>query len=155
MQRSLSTNFVQLANEGHGEHRASREAGDGAHCGRDGRKFYQNPVGGEVVARRAGSIHTRLSEKFCRSILFFFTGARCSNQAEKNYVRGAGCFSFPRLFVRVHTKSQAWLLFVRKYLTNEKNTKRGRNREKTFGINWQKTQENKSREKNIYIYRQM
>ena len=28
--RILSTNFVELANESHGEHRASREAGDGA-----------------------------------------------------------------------------------------------------------------------------
>ena len=32
---SLSTNFVELANEGHGEHQASHEAGDGAHCGRE------------------------------------------------------------------------------------------------------------------------
>ena len=31
--RSLSTNIVELANESRGEHRASREAGDGAHCG--------------------------------------------------------------------------------------------------------------------------
>ena len=33
--RGLSTNTVELANDGHGEHRASREAGDGAHCGRE------------------------------------------------------------------------------------------------------------------------
>ena len=32
---SLSTNTVELANDGHGEHRASREAGDGADCGRE------------------------------------------------------------------------------------------------------------------------
>ena len=32
---SLSTNTVELANEAHGEHRASREAGDGADCGRE------------------------------------------------------------------------------------------------------------------------
>ena len=32
---SLSTNTVELANDGHGEHRASREAGGGADCGRE------------------------------------------------------------------------------------------------------------------------
>ena len=29
---SLSTNTVELVNDGHGEHRASREVGDGADC---------------------------------------------------------------------------------------------------------------------------
>ena len=33
--RILSTNIVELANEGHGEHRASRETGDGAHAERE------------------------------------------------------------------------------------------------------------------------
>ena len=32
---SLSTNTVELANDGLGEHRTSREAGDGADCGRE------------------------------------------------------------------------------------------------------------------------
>ena len=32
---SLSNNTVELANDGHGEHRTSREAGDGANCGRE------------------------------------------------------------------------------------------------------------------------
>ena len=32
---SLSTYTVELANDGHGEHRASRDAGDGAHCSRE------------------------------------------------------------------------------------------------------------------------
>ena len=32
---SLSTDTVELANDGHGEHRALREAGDGADCGRE------------------------------------------------------------------------------------------------------------------------
>ena len=44
---SLSTNIVELANEGRDEHRASREAGDGAHCGREGRKLYPD----RMVAR--------------------------------------------------------------------------------------------------------
>ena len=34
-QGSLSISFVELANEGHGENRASRQAGDGADCGRE------------------------------------------------------------------------------------------------------------------------
>ena len=33
--RSLSTDIVALADDRHGEHRASREAGDGAHRGRE------------------------------------------------------------------------------------------------------------------------
>ena len=32
---SLSTDTVELANDGHGKHSASREAGDGADCGRE------------------------------------------------------------------------------------------------------------------------
>ena len=52
--RILSTNFVELANEGHGEHRASREAGDGAHCDREGEKLYPDRIGCDMVARWAG-----------------------------------------------------------------------------------------------------
>ena len=52
----MSTNFVELVNEGHGEHRASREAGDGAHCGREGGKLYPDRTSGEVVARGAGGL---------------------------------------------------------------------------------------------------
>ena len=54
--RSLGTSIVELANEGRGEHRASREAGDGAHCGREGRKPYPGRTGGELVARGAGGV---------------------------------------------------------------------------------------------------
>ena len=32
---SLGNDIVELANDGHGERRASREAGDGAHYGRE------------------------------------------------------------------------------------------------------------------------
>ena len=53
---SLSTKFVELANEGHGEHRASREAGDGAHFGREGGKLIPDRLGCEMVARRAGGV---------------------------------------------------------------------------------------------------
>ena len=55
--RSLSTDLVELAaNEGHGEHQASREAGDGAHCGREGGKLYPDRIDGEVVARGAAGV---------------------------------------------------------------------------------------------------
>ena len=54
--RSFSTNFVELANEGQDEHRAYREAGNGAHCGREGGKFYPDRIGGEVVTRGAGGV---------------------------------------------------------------------------------------------------
>ena len=52
--RSLSINIVELENERHGEHRASREARDGSHCGRKGGKLYPDRIGGEVVAREVG-----------------------------------------------------------------------------------------------------
>ena len=54
--RIPSTNFAELANEGHGEHRASREAGDGAHCGREGGKLYPDPIDCEMVARGADGV---------------------------------------------------------------------------------------------------
>ena len=54
--RSLSTTIVELANEGCGEHRASRGAGDGAHCGREGGKLYQDRIGSTVVVKRAGGV---------------------------------------------------------------------------------------------------
>ena len=49
----LSTNFVELANEGHGEHRASREAGDGAHSGREEGKPYPDRVGCERGSQKS------------------------------------------------------------------------------------------------------
>ena len=52
----MSDNIVELANEGHGEHRASREAADGAHRGREWGKLYQDRICGEVVARGAGGV---------------------------------------------------------------------------------------------------
>ena len=54
MLRRLSTNIVELANEGHGE--ASREAGDKVHCGKDGVKLYPDRISGDVVARGVGGI---------------------------------------------------------------------------------------------------
>ena len=56
--RSLSTHIVELANESHGEHRDSREAGNGAHWGREGGKLALSGPNrrGEVVARGAGSV---------------------------------------------------------------------------------------------------
>ena len=65
--RSLSTNVVELANDGHCEHRASRETGDGAHCGR-ARKvqaLYPGPHRWRGSRERGGR-RTRLREKlFC------------------------------------------------------------------------------------------
>ena len=51
-----STNFVELANKDHGKHRALCEAGDGAHCGREGGKLYPDRIGCERVAKRAGGV---------------------------------------------------------------------------------------------------
>ena len=57
------------ANEGRSEHRASREAGDGAHCGREGRKASPGPNrwrGG----RQTGGWRARLTETLCCSLCF-------------------------------------------------------------------------------------
>ena len=37
-------------NDGHGGHRAKRDAGNEAHCGREYGKLYPEQIGGEVVA---------------------------------------------------------------------------------------------------------
>ena len=50
---SRSTNTVELANDAHGEHRASPEGGDGADCGKELGKLYPDRIGGEVVVRGA------------------------------------------------------------------------------------------------------
>ena len=54
--QSVSTNIFELANKGHGEHQASREAGDGAHCDREGGKLCPDRIGGEVIAREADGV---------------------------------------------------------------------------------------------------
>ena len=54
--QSEYANTVELASDGHGKHRASRVAGDGADCGREGGKLYPDRIGGEMVARRAGGV---------------------------------------------------------------------------------------------------
>ena len=51
-----STNFGELANKGHGKHRASCEAGDGAHCDREAGKLFPDRIGCEIVARGAGGV---------------------------------------------------------------------------------------------------
>ena len=60
---SLSTNSVELANEGNGEHGHLREAGDGGHCGRDGAKLYPNRIGGG--GSETGGRRTRRRVKLC------------------------------------------------------------------------------------------
>ena len=77
--RSLNTDFVELANEGHGERRASREAGDGAHCGREGGKLYPDRFGCEMVARGAGGVRGERQALLFVFFLSFLTGVRCSN----------------------------------------------------------------------------
>ena len=52
--RSLSTNTVELANDGHGEQRISRKAGDGVTVAESEIKLYPELIDGEVVARGAG-----------------------------------------------------------------------------------------------------
>ena len=86
---SLSTNIVELTNAGHGEHRASGEADDGAHCGREGGKLYPDRIGGEVVARGAGGVRSRERSPAVQFI-YFLNGARCSNQAENYFMTGDG-----------------------------------------------------------------
>ena len=53
---SLKIIMVDRAHGGHGEHRALREAGDGAHWSREGVKLHPDRIGDEVVARGAGSV---------------------------------------------------------------------------------------------------
>ena len=53
--------------------------------------------------RERGGRHTRLGEKSSAVVVvvvfcFFFTGARCSNQAEKYYTRGTGTFFLSDFF---------------------------------------------------------
>ena len=54
--RSLSTKGVELANEGRGGHRASREGGYETHWNKEGEKLDPDRIGGEVVAREAESV---------------------------------------------------------------------------------------------------
>ena len=74
--RRLSPKIVERANDGHGDYRASREADGGAHCDRvikalPGRNRWRG--GGE-----RGDRHTRLREKLCCPIFFFFDRCKVS-----------------------------------------------------------------------------
>ena len=51
----LNTVIVERANEGHGEHRASREADHGAHWGRDAVELDPNRIDGVVIAGGRGA----------------------------------------------------------------------------------------------------
>ena len=89
----LSTNNVELSNKGHGEHRASREAGDGS-LGQRKRNAIPGPIGNKVVARGRAAYTAERSSAVWFTLLFFSTGAKCSNQAGNYYIRGDGdCFS--------------------------------------------------------------
>ena len=100
--RSLSKNTVELANEGHGEHRASREAGDGAQYGREGAELNPGPNkwrGG----RQRGGRRTRLKEKLCCSIYLVFDPCKVFQSGRTLLQeRGQGVFSFPKFRFHLH-----------------------------------------------------
>ena len=81
----LSTNFVELANEGHGKQRASREASDGAHCGREEGKLYPDRIGCEMVARGAGGLRgcEREALLFVFFLFFFLTECKLFQSGRK------------------------------------------------------------------------
>ena len=67
-------------------------------CGREGGKLYPDRMGGEVVARGAGSV--RGWERSSTAVRFFsfLNGTRCSNQTGKYCMRGDGDFFSFRYF---------------------------------------------------------
>ena len=88
-------NIIELANEGHGEHRASREAGDGAHCGREGGKLTRT----ESVARwsREGRVAYEAEREALQ--FDFLLLDRCkvlqSSDRKQLHERGRRFFFFP------------------------------------------------------------
>ena len=51
----LNTIMLERGNEGHGEHRASREAGHGAHWGREAVELDPDRIDGVVIAGGRGA----------------------------------------------------------------------------------------------------
>ena len=66
----LNTILLERANEGHGEHRASREAGHGAHWGRGAVELDPDRIDGEVIA--GGRVASRVTERDGRFNFFVF-----------------------------------------------------------------------------------
>ena len=67
---SLNTIMMERANEGHGEHRASREAGHGTHWGREAVELDPDRIDGEVIAEGRGA--SRLTTRQRRLNFFLF-----------------------------------------------------------------------------------
>ena len=61
---------LERANEGHGEHRASRDAGHGAHWGREAVKLDPGRIDGEVIAGWLEA--SRVTERDSRFNFFVF-----------------------------------------------------------------------------------
>ena len=66
----MNTILLERANEGHGEHRASREAGHGAHWGRGAVELDPDRIDGEVIA--GGRVASRVTERDGRFNFFVF-----------------------------------------------------------------------------------
>lgn len=64
---------MEWANEDHGEHRASSEAGRGAHWGREAVEHDPDRIDGDVIAEGRGT--SRLTERQ-RRLNFFFVAAQ-------------------------------------------------------------------------------
>jgi len=62
--------MMERANEGHGEHRASREAGHGAHWGRGAVELDPDRIDGEVIA--GGRVASWVTERDNRFNFFVF-----------------------------------------------------------------------------------
>ena len=62
--------MMERANEGHGEHRASCEAGHGAHWGREAVELDPDRIDGDVIAEGRGA--SRLTERERRHFFFCF-----------------------------------------------------------------------------------
>ena len=62
--------MMERANEGHGEHRASRKAGHGAHWGREAVELDPDRIDGEVIAGGRGA--SWVTERDTRFNFFVF-----------------------------------------------------------------------------------
>ena len=88
--RGLKTNLIMLANNGHGEHRSSRNAGHGVHWGREAGHLDPSRLGGEEVARGVRSVSSGLTE--AQMFKMFSSGAGSSTQARKTLYQRDGEF---------------------------------------------------------------
>ena len=69
----MNNNIVEVANDGHSEHRAKHLAGDGAHCGREECEETSSGPNRWRKGRERGGRRTRLREKSSAVRLLFFS----------------------------------------------------------------------------------